>query len=92
MPIITKKVTVKLSNNYSLPSDIDFSSLIEKPRVIDMRKQSNKFKDLLVDAEEGSLCNLPLGGYMMSLDDESSESYYPMSDWQGPSGDSWIGK
>lgn len=86
MPIITKKLTIKLSDNYSLPN-LDFELLKEKP--LDMRKQSNNYKDLI--NSNGSY-KLPLGGYLMSNDDDSSESYYPTSDWQGPSGDSWIGK
>lgn len=91
MAIITKNVTVKLTDNYSLPSNIEFEKLLSVKK--DMRKTANGFKDLLIDEEEHkSLGNLPLGGYMISLDDTSSESYYPHSDWQGPSGEAWIGK
>ena len=33
---------------------------------------------------------LPIPGYTDYWDDPSSESYYPHSDWQGPTGNSWI--
>ena len=33
---------------------------------------------------------LPVPGYTDYWDDPSSESYYPHSDWQGPTGNSWI--
>lgn len=84
MPKITKTLRIKLTDNYSIPN-IDFD-ILKKASNVDAKD----YRGLL--NEKDTVYKIPLSGYLLSSDDTSSESYAPHSDWQGPSGDSWIGK
>jgi hypothetical protein len=90
--IITKQVgwgTVK--NTVSQP-ELDYESLSKISNLKDMRKTS---EDLSFARDFKDICKksiLPVPGFVDQEDDTSSEGYVPHSDWEGPSGDAWIGK
>ena len=82
--------------------NLDYRCL-KKSNLKDMRKVNDKIDDELLNLEDGhaiefkedysEICKkslLPIPGFVDYWDDRSSESYYPHSDWEGPSGNSWI--
>lgn len=91
-PLITQTVKISINNNTCPQIDIDYNFL-KKSTLKDMRKHSLKCDedvDYLKNLTENS--RIPVPGFTDFWDDSSSESYYPHSDWQGPMGNSWIGK
>lgn len=94
-PIITTNASWGYLKNSSLLPDLDYNKM-EKIQLKDMRKTSQQKldeKDITEDYKD--VCKksmIPLPGYSDYWDDTSSESVAPRSDWQGPTGDSWIGK
>lgn len=91
-PLITQTLKISLTNNTCPQMDIDYNSL-KNTTLKDMRKQA-----LVIEEDVERLKNLtensviPIPVFTDYMDDTSSESYHPHSDWQGPSGSSWIGK
>lgn len=91
-PLITQTIKVNITNNNCSQMDIDYN-ILKKANFVDMRKQSFYSKDEvdnLKNLTENS--RIPIPTFTDYMDDKSSESFYPHSDWQGPSGNSWIGK
>jgi hypothetical protein len=89
--IITKQVgwgTVK--NSVSQP-ELDYEYLSKVSNLKDMRKTNNVgFVEDFKEVCKKSI--MPVPGFVDQEDDVSSEDYAPHSDWEGPSGDAWIGK
>ncbi len=93
---------VEVKNLTSIQPTLDYRILSEN-HLKDMRRESAPIDDKLINLEDDKvqrfrddytdICKksiLPLPGYVDYWDDQSSESYVPHSDWQGPTGDSWI--
>lgn len=97
MLITTKTGWGSLKNPSSLP-DLNYNKLTKVSELKDMRgvsKQAHKEEEKTITEDYKNVCeksNMPLPGFTDYLDDESSESFAPHSDWQGPSGEAWIGK
>lgn len=91
-PLITQTIKVSLTNNNCSQMDINYD-ILKKSCLKDMRKCSNYYQDEIENLKnltENS--RIPIPTFTDYMDDPSSESYYPHSDWRGPSGNSWIGK
>ena len=82
--------------------NLDYRQL-KQANLKDMRPLSDNIDDKLINLEDertlkykedfSEICKkslLPIPGHVDYWDDQSSESYYPHSDWEGPSGNSWI--
>lgn len=91
--IISTKVGWSSVKNPSQQVNLDYSCLMKISNLKDMRKSAEDKKCIVPDYKE--VCEksmIPLPGFVDSEDDTSSESYVPHSDWEGPSGNAWIGK
>lgn len=103
-PIITQSIKIDFLENNIKYMDIDYDQLKASTNVIDCRQAAfynttNNPAQIFVDPDDLKHMNnlvenskIPIPGFVDSMDDVSSESYYPHSDWQGPTGNSWIGK
>jgi hypothetical protein len=91
--IISTKAGWSSTKNSTQPVDLDYSYLTKISNLKDMRKSADDKKCIVPDYKE--VCKkslMPVPGFTDSEDDKSSESYVPHSDWQGPTGNAWIGK
>lgn len=91
--IITNKVGWGSIKNPSQYIDLDYGMLKKICKTKDLRKKSES--DKTISEDYSNVCRnslIPIPGHIDPLDDISSENYAPHSDWQGSSGDSWIGK
>ena len=97
-PIISKNVGWGTVKNPSQKIELDnYDELSKLVSLKDMRKTSkNEYEtDKNFKEDFSNICKksiLPIPGYVDAEDDRSSESYAPHSDWQGSSGEAWIGK
>lgn len=91
-PIIKNSNHAKLDflkNPVDLPQ-LNYDNLKNK-QLKDMRKTSDNIKNDYRDVCKKSM--MPLPGLMIEYDENTDNSYIPPhSDWQGPTGETWLNK